>query len=266
MPAQLALTQAQYPCPVLIKAYLKGWESDLLTLADLFREGDPAIAADDDGYYLSFTAPDELFRDTGRLQATASVLLRRVNGLGRMLDNEFLPVGLIGRFSDETGQQQQVALADSAEARGRAFAAVVATEGEQPPVPASPPPPGPGYMQLAGADSDAAEVLAILGEPDSPRDWFDLYKVLEIVSKNVTGLPGLKGLPLLKKMGWVPAAQLEAFTASANHQGISGGQARHARMSGTPSPRLMMTLIEAQQLIGALVKAWLDWRRSSSGP
>jgi hypothetical protein len=248
---------------VLIKAYLKGWESDLLTLADLFRQGDPAIAADDDGYYLSFTAPDELFHDAGRLQATASVLLRRVNGLGRMLDNEFLPVGLIGRFSDETGQQQQVALADSAEARGRAFSAVVVTEGKQPPAPL---PPGPGYVQLAETDPDAAEVLEILGRPDSPPDWFDLYKVLEIVSENTSGLPSLKGLPRLKQMGWVPAAQLEAFTASANHQGISGGQARHARMSGTPSPRLMMTLIEAEQLIGALVKAWLDWRRSSSGP
>jgi hypothetical protein len=51
------------------------------------------------GYYLSFTAPDELFHDAERLQATASVLLRRINGLGRMLDNEFLPVGLIGRFA-----------------------------------------------------------------------------------------------------------------------------------------------------------------------
>lgn len=250
---------------MLIKAYLKGWESDLLTLADLFREGDPAIAADDEGYHLSFTTPDELLHDAERLQATASVLLRRVNGLGRVFDHEFLPVGLVGRFSDETGQQQQVVLADSAEARDRAFGAMAATGEEQPPASAPPPSPGPNYLQLAEAAPDAAEVLEILSKPDSSPDWFDLYKVLEIVSKNVTGLPGLKGLLQLKKMGWVPAAQLEAFTASANHQGISGGQARHARISGTPSPRLRMTLIEAQQLIGALVKAWLDWRRSS-GP
>ena len=257
---------SRYPRPVLIKAYLKGWETDLLTLADLFGKGDPAIAADDEGdYYLSFTVPDELFHDAERLQATASVLLRRLNGLGRLFDHEFLSVGLVGRFSDETGQQQQVVLADSAEVRDRAFAAVVATEGEQVAASAPPPPPGPGYLQLAEADPDAAEVLEILSKPDSPPDWFDLYKLLEIVSQNVSGLPGLKGLPRLKKKGWVPSAQLEAFTASANHQGISGGQARHARMSGTPSPRLMMTLSEAQQLVGALVKAWLDWRRSSSG-
>jgi hypothetical protein len=35
---------------VLIRARLKGHEFDLLTLAELFREGDPAVAADDEGY------------------------------------------------------------------------------------------------------------------------------------------------------------------------------------------------------------------------
>ena len=46
-----------------------------------------------------------------------------------------------------------------------------------------------------------AEALEILGKPDAPPNFGDLYKVLEIVSKNVTGFPGLKGLPNLKKMG-----------------------------------------------------------------
>jgi hypothetical protein len=105
-----------------------------------------------------------------------------------------------------------------------------------------------------------AEALEILGKPDAPPNFGDLYKVLEIVSKNVTGLPNLK------KIGWVPPAQLEAFTASANHQGISGDQARHARMEGTPRPEKMMTLSEARHVIGALVTVWLDWLRSSSSP
>jgi hypothetical protein len=33
---------------VLIKARLKGHEFDLLTLAELFRPGDPAVATDDE--------------------------------------------------------------------------------------------------------------------------------------------------------------------------------------------------------------------------
>ena len=182
----------------------------------------------------------------------ASRLLRQVNGVARAREGDFRPVGLTGHFSDETGQQHHVALADSAEVRGRAFHAVIATSGEQPPAPPPPPPPGPDYIQLAQVHPDVAEALEILGKPDAPPNFGDLYKVLEIVSKNVTGLPGLKGLPNLKKMGWVPPAQLEAFTASANHQGISGDQARHARMEGTPRPEKMMTLSEARQVIGAL--------------
>jgi hypothetical protein len=110
---------------MLIKAKLKGHEFDLITLEELFREGDPTVATDDEGYYLGFTAPDGLLADGSRLYETASVVLRRVNAIGRVLTDEFRPVGLTGRFHDEAGQQHHVVLADSAEARGRAFAAVV---------------------------------------------------------------------------------------------------------------------------------------------
>jgi hypothetical protein len=72
---------------MLIKARLKGHEFDLLTLAELFGTGDPAVAVDDEGYYLCFTAPDELFGDGGGLHNAASVLLRRVNGVARTLSN-----------------------------------------------------------------------------------------------------------------------------------------------------------------------------------
>jgi hypothetical protein len=98
---------------MLIKARLKGHEFDLLTLAELFREGDPAVAGDHEDYYLSFTAPDRLLDDGSRLYDAASVLLRRVNGVARTLSSDFRPVALTGRFSDEAGRQHQVVLAES---------------------------------------------------------------------------------------------------------------------------------------------------------
>jgi hypothetical protein len=76
---------------VLIKVRLEGHEFDLLILAELFREGDPAVATDHEGYCLSFTAPDGLLDDGARLHDAASV-------------------GLTGRFSDETGRQHQAVL------------------------------------------------------------------------------------------------------------------------------------------------------------
>jgi hypothetical protein len=103
--------------------------------AALFRGGDPAVAADDEGYHLRFSVPDELFRDGGGLHDAASVLLRRVNGVARTLSSDVRPVGLTGRFSDETGRHHQVVLADSAEVRARANPVRVSMSGEQPPPP-----------------------------------------------------------------------------------------------------------------------------------
>jgi hypothetical protein len=238
---------------MLIKARLEGHEFDLLTLAELFREGDPAVATDDEGYYLSFTAPDGLLDDGSRLYDAASVLLRRVNGVARTLSSDYRPVGLTGRFSDETGRQHQVVLADSAEARARANPATVTMGGKQPP---PPPAPGPGYVQLVQTHPDVAEVLNILGNADPAPDWSDPYKVHEIMLANVPGF---------YQRGWVTRDQISTFTASANRKEVSGDLARHARLKGDP-PKRTMTLVEARQLIGALVTTWLDWLRSSSSP
>jgi hypothetical protein len=54
-------------------------------------EDDPAVAADDEGYYLSFTVPQELIGDGGGLHNAASVLLRRVNGVARTLGSDVRP-------------------------------------------------------------------------------------------------------------------------------------------------------------------------------
>ena len=128
---------------MLIKARLKGHEFDLLTLAGLFGEGDPGVATDDEGYYLRFTAPDELFRDGGGLHDAASVLLRRINGVAPTLSSNVRPVGLTGRFSDQSGRHHQVVLADSAEVRARANPVRMSVGGAQPPMPSWNPMEGP---------------------------------------------------------------------------------------------------------------------------
>jgi hypothetical protein len=234
---------------VLVKARLKGHEFDLLTLAELFGEGDPAVATDDEGYYLSFTAPDELFGDGGGLHDAASVLLRRINGVARTLSSDVRPVGLTGRFSDQSGRHHQVVVADSAEVRARANLVRVSVGREQAPAPQAP---GPGYVQLAQTHPDVAEVLDLLGNP--APGWAELYKVHEIVLDNVPGF---------YQRGWVTRDQISTFTASANRSEVSGDLARHARLKGDP-PTRTMTLGEARQLIGSLVTRWLDWLRESS--
>jgi hypothetical protein len=46
---------------VLVKARLKGQEFDLLTVTELFCEGEPGVGDDDEGYYLSFSVPRSSF-------------------------------------------------------------------------------------------------------------------------------------------------------------------------------------------------------------
>jgi hypothetical protein len=239
---------------MLIKARLKGHEFDQVTLAELFREGEPAVATDADGYYLSFAAPEELLHQAARLYDAASVVLRRVNAIGRVLTDEFRPVGLTGRFHDEAGHEHQVALADSAEVRGRAFAAVVAVDGQEPPPP--PAAPGPGYVQLADSHPDVAEVMDILGKADPAPDWVELFKVFEIIDDNAKGCIS---------RGWLSRNLVSVFKASANRKEVSGELARHARYKGDAPPRAM-TLAEARQLISGLVTRWLEWLRSSPTP
>jgi hypothetical protein len=111
-------------------------------------------------------------------------------------------------------------------------------------------------VQLAQTHPDVAEVLDVLGNADSAPNWSDLYKVYEILLNNVPGF---------YQRGWVTRDQISTFTASANRKEVSGDLARHARLKGD-LPKRTMTLVEARQLIGSLVIAWLDWLRSSSNP
>jgi hypothetical protein len=150
------------------------------------------------------------------------VLLRRVNGLARTLSSDARPVGLTGRFSDETGRHHQVVLADSAEVRARANPVRVSVGGEQAP---APPSPGPGYVQLAQIHPDVAQVLDLLGNADPAPGWAELYKVYEILLDSVHGF---------SRRGWVTRDQIRAFRASANRSEVSGDLARHARLKGDP--------------------------------
>jgi len=90
-----------------------------------------------------------------------------------------------------------------------------------------------------------------LGQP-SPLDWYDIYKAWEIVG-NAVGGP--------KKVaaeGWASEAAINRLTASANHPGISGDDARHARMKGAPGQNLTITMSEADALVRHLIANWIE--------
>ena len=229
------------------KAWLEGHEFDLETLRELFRTGDPLVAQDpSDGYYLESSALQD---SNGQLdQSAAEPLVKRINGVARAADQGFRPVHLRGRYSAPDGTMSVVAFADVAEARSKVRAAVVVSGGV--PVP-EPPPKGPRYVKLAGQDADIADALRVLGQPGA-LDWYDIYKAWEIV-EHAAG-----GWRQVEARGWVMKADIDRLTASANHPGISGDEARHARMSGSPGPNRAMTMSEGDALVRRLVANWIE--------
>ena len=99
---------------------------------------------------------------------------------------------------------------------------------------------------------DVADVVRILGQTD-PLDWYDLYKVWEIVEHAVGGLKGVVA------QDWANKADINRFTASADHPGISGDAARHARRKGNaPGPGLKMPLSQADAMMRRLVGNWIE--------
>lgn len=230
------------------KAWLDGHAFDLETLSELFREGDPLVAQDpSDGYYLESSALQD---SNGQPDPNAAeVLVKRINGVGRAADQGFRPVHLRGRYTAPDGTTSVVILADTAEGRSKLTAtALVLVNGI--PAPQAPPK-GPRYVKLAEQDPDVADVLRVLGQPGA-LDWYDIYKAWEIVEHAVGG-----GRQVVAR-GWAMKADIDRLTASANHPGISGDDARHARMPGTPGPNRTMTIDEADALMRRLVTNWIE--------
>jgi hypothetical protein len=107
-------------------------------------------------------------------------------------------------------------------------------------------------LKLAEQDAAVADVLRVLGQSGS-LDWYDIYKVWEIVEHAVGGERQVVG-----RGWWVTKADIQRLKASANHPGISGDEARHARMPGTPGPNRTMTMSEADALVRRLAAEWIE--------
>jgi hypothetical protein len=121
----------------------------------------------------------------------------------------------------------------------------------------SPRPTGPrDYAHLGTSDIAAADVLLILGKGD--LDWYDLYKVFEIVREDVGDEKEIIA------NGWATKSSLSAFRVSANHPGVSGEAARHARMRRGSAKRTM-AISQGRAFISDLARLWMKSRLASTG-
>ena len=231
-----------------IKAWLSGHPFDLDELARAFPTGDARVVNEGDEYYLTSPELDEA-QSTEARRAVALRLLRRLNGIARLGRADHRNVELEDRFTDPSGNDHTVRVVqEEIRIRDSVTAVVTRANGEVVPPPPPPAPPGPALLRVAGRHPDALEALDLMGGSAS-LTWVDLYKVFEIVRDAVRPAP-------LARTGWVTKDDLHTFHGSANLPSVSGEQARHARMAGTP--QRSMTIDEGREFIGRLMTAWLD--------
>jgi len=233
-----------------MKAWLEGDEIDVRALTQLFYEGDIRVLhdADEDAYYLTAPEIDNPPADTKFYDAAQTRLLQ-LNGLARLDDSYFRPVALSGKYTDGERTHQVVSPRSIALALRPGRPTVVVTRPDGTVVP-DPPSPWPGRVKVAATHSAAARVLRIMARNDD-LDWYDLYKIHEIIRRDIEKKK-------LHKLGWTTKARDRAFTVSADRFEVSGDAARHAVDSRAEPPRQTMTIDEGRAYISNLVTQWMD--------
>jgi hypothetical protein len=219
---------------------LSGRPSDLQRLRELFDSGDPNVLEEDGSYFLraagfaAWSQPEEI-----RLHADR--LLTCMNGIAGISASHYQPVQVEGEVIefDQGTTRRHLSVTAKLELRW-------AIEGPTRPAPHE----AGRWLALAQQDQDVADALRFLVAPD----WFNLYKVYEIIKKDVGGQKPLQ------QMAPKLAAGLRQFIATANHPSLLGDRARHARTEGSPN-MTPMALAEAQQLVWALLEQWLSSKR-----
>lgn len=94
------------------------------------------------------------------------------------------------------------------------------------------------WIELAQEVEEVRDVLLFMRT--SEPDWFDLYKVSEMLSS-------------AKKQGWFPADLLKAFKGSAQFERHAFGD--HEAMD----PKTRMDIDQARDFIRGTARQWLEW-------
>jgi hypothetical protein len=104
------------------------------------------------------------------------------------------------------------------------------------------------WVKLARKHEAIAKVLRIVAE--GTLDWVNLYRILEIIGKDVGSLRSI-----IKK-GWATKLSMDLFKHTANSPEVSGLEARHGASEENP-PQNPMAISEARSLINSIICAWL---------
>lgn len=233
---------------------IQGDKSDLQDLAKSLSSPELCITKDGDNFVLKST-DFERFTNVDDVRNMASGLLSFINGAAKLaLDmRERLTIGAIIRVKDDGTHSTFICLSNSITVRGSIGVSIVSPTGVVQEI--HPADPIPDWVKIAQQDENVSKVLQLLGSMND--DWVNLYRILEIVEKDVGGTKEIK------EKGWATQRAVKLFKHTAQSPDAIGQKARHGVQEQEPPP-LPMTISEARSLIKTIIHNWLRSKRERS--
>jgi hypothetical protein len=220
---------------------LHGNDFDLRQLPTSFVSPELHVEFREGSYCLMSTEFNAL-KNADEVRERAATLVELMNGAMQLHFGDWQPVEIAAlTCAEEDGTRRHfVYLSGKMTERSRVSARL--TVGSQNTIELAPQPTeAEKSVAIAARDPAVAEVVRILGSQEN--DWSNLYKVFELVRRDVGGEP------TILRNGWLAHSKVRLFRQTAQTE-------RHASGVVQP-PRKRMSLSEGNAFIRELVQKWV---------
>jgi len=229
---------------------LQGEKLDLEEASFHFRAADAEVRPGDDGYCLASSEFSSM-TESGEVLKRANELLNVINGILKVTFPNHQPVsadGIVVRVDEAGKRDRYVHIAGTlgVRVRMRANLTVIKPDGTAEPA-AQHPTQAASWMAIARRNADVTHVLGLFAQPTLVR----LYNILDVVAGDVGGEKALIN------MGWAAKGEIKRFKQTVDSMEAAGDDARHGKKN-FKAPKKPMSLREAQNLVGAIIRGWLQ--------
>jgi len=179
--------------------------------------------------------------DLAVIAAQAGSLVKRINGVARLLDPEYYGVRLSGVTCQGPGGGGVRPIADSTPNKGLTGLGRHASQ-------------APFAIEVLGTSMADPAVMFVLEAWDLPITWASLYLICDCIAGSVGGPAGIVSSGLLGKK------ELDDFKAAANLARDFRTGIRHGTQDMKPRSAPLIPLHEGHRIMQDLTHAWLEQR------
>jgi hypothetical protein len=242
---------------------LRGHYIDLQDLATRLQSPGLSVTEVGGAFYLR-SAEIDAFPSVSEAHAYAATLVPTINGAAKVALPAFEPVDVdVIHLRIEDGGTRRPISFSTLRGRGRPDPPTGSGQGlvTAPHAPREPTtlpqrapaaPPRPTQLEAFLSSARRREVELALRFIGNTPDWFNLWKVWELIRDDIGGRRQVE------RLGWATSGAIEDFSESANTFQFSGEGARPAMLGRPPAAgRKRMSLSQAESFIHGLLTKWL---------